>query len=71
MLPGIYRATQKLYIFLIVYLTGRTPEGESYFVILVYHKIKSITKDTFWKLKSVEDKILLYKEYKLDIFNIL
>ena len=46
-------------------------EGESYFVILVYHKIKSITKDTFWKLKSVEDKILLYKEYKLDIFNIL
>lgn len=25
MLPGIHRATQKFYIFLLVYLTGRTP----------------------------------------------
>ncbi|MDD7740128.1 MAG: hypothetical protein SOT28_10510, partial [Fusicatenibacter sp.] len=32
MLPGTYRATQKFYIFLIVYLTGRTPfSGGSFF----------------------------------------
>ena len=34
MLPDIHRATQKFYIFLIVYLTGCTPE-EAIFVTLV------------------------------------
>ena len=34
MLPHIHRATQKFYIFLIVYLTGCTPK-ETIFVTLV------------------------------------
>ena len=36
MLPGLCRATQKLYIFLIVYLTGRTPPGRAALLFFLF-----------------------------------
>ena len=40
MLPGTYRATQKFYIFLIVYLTGRTPKNDISGGFLIRSKIR-------------------------------
>ena len=46
MLPDIHRATQKFYIFLIVYLTGCTPEYSFY--SLVSNTCSEVTnKDSF------------------------
>ena len=39
MLPDIHRATQKFYIFLIVYLTGCTPISFSEFIYLFKHSL--------------------------------
>jgi len=67
MLPGMSRATQKFYIFSIVYLTGRTPilKGFSYFLFSVSRPIKKSGADDAHKYFAIKQSLsdLLAQHY--------
>jgi hypothetical protein len=72
MLPHIHRATQKFYIFLIVYLTGCTPmtvRWSSFFVFFSNYFIDSfkIKFTAFLVAVSFLHKKYFYK-YKIGVF---
>ena len=58
MLPDIHRATQKFYIFLIVYLTGCTPESSKRKVFIV---TREETFEFYGKLNEIENSLKVCK----------
>ena len=64
MLPGIHRATQKFYIFLLVYLTGRTPDSSGSVFCMQLQNSPS-ARLRAWRIKQREYKTKI-KEHELE-----